>query len=160
MKSDVQYRALRGFTLIEMMVVVAAIGILAAIALPNYQEYVRRANRAEARNTLMSLGQRLEQTYQITGSYALQASTTGNVTVNNATVSDWGLSQAPAGGDAKYNISFIANQPTTTTYTIQAVPTGSQTNDTCGTLILTNLNTRGANGQNNRSQVTRDCWAR
>jgi len=57
------YTGNSGFTLIEVMVVVAIVGILAAIAYPSYQEHVRRANRAEARGILLEMAQLLERNY-------------------------------------------------------------------------------------------------
>lgn len=51
----------RGFTLIELMVVVAVIGILASIAYPSYQEYVRKSRRAEGRTALLELLQQQER---------------------------------------------------------------------------------------------------
>lgn len=60
----------RGFTLIEVMITVAIVGILAAIALPSYQAYVQRSRVPPALDALSSLATRLEQRYQDTGSYA------------------------------------------------------------------------------------------
>jgi type IV pilus assembly protein PilE len=59
----------KGFTLIEMMIVVAIVGILAAIAWPSYQESVKRSNRAEAKTELMDIAQRLQKCYTTYGRY-------------------------------------------------------------------------------------------
>ncbi len=59
----------RGFTLIELMIVVAVIGVLAAIAIPSYANYVDRATRADAKSSLLSIAQRLERCYTRTNRY-------------------------------------------------------------------------------------------
>lgn len=56
-------KELKGFTLIELMITVAIIGIIAAIAYPSYLDSVRRSNRAEAKTELMDLAQRLQRCY-------------------------------------------------------------------------------------------------
>ena len=59
-----------GFSLIELMIVVTIVGILAAIAIPSYSAYVRRANRTDATRTMSFLSQALERCYSQTFSYA------------------------------------------------------------------------------------------
>ncbi len=59
----------KGFTLIEIMIAVAIIGILAAIAIPQYQDYVLRANIQEATSTLSDFRTRMEQAYQDNRTY-------------------------------------------------------------------------------------------
>lgn len=149
----------RGFTLIEMMIVVAVIGILAAIAIPNYNEYIRRSHRAEAKNFLQAIAQRLEQNYTLSGSY--DTTQAGVAIVPAAFIGATGMSQVPLGGAVRYNISFVAGQPTAATFVLQAVPVGGQAGDRCGTLLLNQQNLKGANNiLNNRAPLTIECWGR
>lgn len=151
-----------GFTLIELMIVIAIIALLTAIAVPSYNEYIRRSYRADAKNTLVAIAQRLEQNYTLTGSYA---ATQTAVPINDAYLTTpWGLGQTPPSGTARYNMTFINAAPSATTYTLVATPFSAQVGDTCGSLTLDYRNLRGVVINNvtyaNRDADTLRCWAR
>lgn len=113
----------RGFTLIEVMIVVAIIGILATIAYPSYTQYVQRANRADAQAVMMEAAQFMERFFTTNGTYAGAAIPAGLA-----------QSPKPGGGDARFAITLTA--PDAVTYTIQAAPAAGYTDHTCGTLTL------------------------
>lgn len=126
-----------GFTLIELMIVVAIVGILASIAYPSYQQYVLRANRAEAKAILTETAQAMERHFTTNGTYE------GGALLS--AVSPKGA----VGGAIKYNLGFLEG-PTAAGFKLQAVPAGSQADDSCGTLELWNT------GQ--QKPTTAGCW--
>ena len=73
-RAEVTKRAMRGFTLIDVMVAVVIVGILAAIAYPSYQHAVRKTRRAEARAALMQIMQQEERYYSHATTYIAFAS--------------------------------------------------------------------------------------
>lgn len=103
-------RMQKGFTLIEMMITVAIIGILAAIAIPTYQDYVIRARLVDATNTLSATRARLEQHFQDNRRYT--TSTNGVFISPCAAILNAGL------------FGFACTTLTNTTYVITATGTG------------------------------------
>ena len=137
----------QGVTLIELLVAVAIVGILAAIAYPSYQDYVRRANRAEAKTVLVETAQVLERNFTEASRFDQTSSGTA---INSAWLP---YQHSPKGGTPKYDISFSAG-PSATAFTLQAVPTGTMVGDECGTLTLTSIGIKGV------STAKTDCWQR
>jgi type IV pilus assembly protein PilE len=135
-----------GFTLIELLVTVAIIGILAAIAVPSYKVYVTQASRAEAKGILLETAQFLENNYTLANRYDQDSAGT-------AITLPYSQSPKPGSGTAKYNIT--APTLTAQSFTIQAAPTGSFSDPTCGTLTLTNT---GAQASSSGTVAT--CWQR
>ena len=132
-----------GFTLIEVMIVVAIVAILAAIALPSYNEYIRRGHRADARAGLLQAQQWLERAATATGVYptSLPASLT------------WS-----GDGTKRYDIALAAGA-TNAAFTLTATPKGAQVGDKCGNYTLTHTGLRGANGVTSGAIVT-ECWGK
>lgn len=130
----------RGFTLIEVMIVVVIVAILASIAFPSYQEYVLRSNRTEGQALLSDVAARQERYFAQHNTYA-------------DTVTKLGLSSANS-TNGLYELSVSPNP--TTNFTLIATPQGSQTRDAkCGNLTLDHRGTRGKTGS---AASVNDCW--
>lgn len=137
-----------GFTLIELMIAVAIVGILVRIALPSYTNYVLRSHRVEAINGLLDVASRQARFYTIGNAYTTSMTTLGYPTdpypVSSSTNRYYDISVASAP-------AATASAPAT--FTVQAVPYGSQANDACGTFTYTDLGVKGVSG----STVSK-CW--
>lgn len=114
--------------MIELMIVVAVVAILAAVALPSYQEYIKRSNRAEARAEVLRAEGWLERFNAENNRYTDNAANSANSGFDSA------FTSVPAGGAARYNIAVTL---TSSSYAITATPTGSMRNDACGTYTKT-----------------------
>jgi type IV pilus assembly protein PilE len=136
-----------GFSLIELMIVVAIIAILAAIAYPSYTRYVIKTNRSAAEGCLSEYANYMERFYTTNLRYDLDSS--------GANIA-WPSLDCAADTSSHYTYQFASGQPTSTTYTVQAVPTGpQQTGDTlCATLSLDQTGNRTDSG----TDTATDCW--
>lgn len=119
----IQYLRPNGFTLIELMIVVAIIGILTAIAYPSYQQYVIRANRTAAQAEMMDIANRQQQFLLTNRSY------TSKTTLE---LNGYAL---PSDVSSKYGYTIALGNAAAPSYTITFTPTGSQASD--GDLVLT-----------------------
>ena len=131
----------RGFTLVELMITVAIVGILASVAYPGYQSQIRKSHRADAQAELMKLQNFMERFFTEHNCYQLNClAVPANPTLPSirTEVSNF------------YTISF--DTISTTAYRLQAVPKADtvQESDSCGTLKLSNLGEKTA--------ATSACW--
>jgi len=136
----------KAFTLIELMIAVVILGILAAISIPLYGEYVRSGRRVDAGTMLQTAAQWMERyRSENNGSYL------------NATLPAQ-FSQSPDSGTAMYNITLT--NITAGTYTLNAAPTGSMSGDVCQTLALNNTGLRTAKNGSTTTEDLKLCWKR
>lgn len=136
-----------GFTLIEVMIVVAILGILTAIALPAYSDYIMRGNRADARAGLQTAATWLERVSTSTGQYP-------------ATAAGFPNDLKTVKSDA-YDIAY-ATTNSGVTYTLTATPKGGQVKDKCKSFTLDSrgLENVAAAGGAAPSLTASECWSR
>jgi len=142
----------KGFSLIEVMIVVAIFGIITAVATPSYMEYVRKGKRADAKVELLRLSQMQESFFVQNLSYA-------------STLAQLGLAGTVTSEQDEYTMSLSTVVPAgcggtsaspCTGYTLTAQATGSsQSNDgQCGNFTLSNTGVKGVTG----AHTAKDCW--
>jgi type IV pilus assembly protein PilE len=120
----------RGFTLIELVVTMVILGILAAIAIPNYSEYIQRSHRSSAQAFLSDLASRQAQFFLDRRNYAATVAALNMTTPND--VAD------------RYAIAIAANVGPPATFLVTATPTGSQLGDRCGAMTVDQAGNKGA----------------
>lgn len=137
-----------GFTLVELMIVVVIIAVLAAVAIPSYQDSMRKSRRADAQGALQQLRQAMERHY--TKTYSYQGAAAGGADTGSPQIF---ATQSPVeGGTAFYQLTISAAANNTFTLTATPVAATGQNQDLCGTLTLTNTGVRTSSGAGTR------CW--
>jgi type IV pilus assembly protein PilE len=130
-----------GITLMELMVVMTIVGILTAVAVPGYRQYMMRTNRTEAKTSLMAIAGALERCYTTFSSYDPDDGCTADTDMLTP--------------DGHYSIA--ATDLTRTTFELTATAQGAQADDdACANFTLDQANTRGVSG----SAGAEDCWGR
>lgn len=130
-------RAQRGFTLIELMIVVAIIAILAGIAYPGYQDVIRKTRRADAKKDLVGLANALERYHTENDTYI------GSADGSDKPQSTVYPGYSPSDGDAAGAVyQLTATDLSASQYTLTATPVNNSSNDGDGDLTLDNLGRR------------------
>jgi type IV pilus assembly protein PilE len=147
-------RTQTGFTLVELMIAIAIVGVLAAIAYPAYEEHLRKARRAEGKTALMKAAQLQERFYTVNARYAN----------NNELPTLFGLpngaalhsAENPADATAPYRITVAAGAgcDLASCFVLTATPNGNFTDAQCGNLTLTSTELRDRSG----SAPMNRCW--
>ena len=155
-----------GFTLIELMVTVAIIGILSSIAYPSYQDSVMKSRRADVKGVMLGLANAMERRFTETNSYCDTAAGGTAVTNCGTTTGDTGtpsIYTIPSATTPFYTVTISAVSNINTTaktasgYTLSAARAGAQANDKCGTLTLTHTGAKGVTSAASGVLAT-DCW--
>jgi|TARA_Y100000294_G_scaffold28397_1_gene23957 type IV pilus assembly protein PilE len=141
----------RGFTLIELMIVVAIIGILAAIAVPQYSDYVTRSRRTDGQSTLLQVAQELERCYTQFSAYN---------NANCAVVTSGAVSQTSPEG--YYVIAATGTALSASTFTLTAAPTSKGSHakndeNECAKMTLDQLGQKEAEDKDG-AVTTSKCW--
>lgn len=135
-----------GFTLIEVMIAILIVAILTAVALPAYQDSIRKTKRAEGKAALLDLQNRMERFFIDRNSYATacigSACAAGTQVLNSASTEH-----------GYYTLSFPGGTLSANAYTLQAAPTFDDT--LCGNLTLTNT---GVKGEGGTATTVTQCW--
>ena len=129
-----------GVTLMELLIVMVIVGLLVAIAVPSYRNYVVRGNRSDAKAALLLVSGALERCYTRFNSYV-----------------DVGCTVTIPATSSEQHYQITAPTRTALEYSLTATPQGAQANDTgCANFTLTSANVKGVSG----TKTWQECWGK
>ncbi|PIV89015.1 MAG: type IV pilin [Hydrogenophilales bacterium CG17_big_fil_post_rev_8_21_14_2_50_63_12] len=147
----------KGFTLIELLVAIMIVGILSAVAVSSYQDYIQRAQRADAKTVLLEVAGWMERNYTATGRYNRlpdEVTAINNTSFTDAAGALYSLRSSPKDGTPRYAIRFSAVEEQA--FTLEATPATADSQ--CGNLTLNNQGVQELSGTH--SGTAADCWQR
>jgi type IV pilus assembly protein PilE len=132
----------RGFTLLELMIVVAIIAILSAIAIPSYGRYAIRAHRVDGQELLMRIANAQERFYATNNHYGA--------------LTELGYTDPAVSEKKYYNVTMVPAAASTAAqaFTATATPTTAQANDDCKNLTINSAGVRASSGTTSNGS----CW--
>lgn len=136
-----------GFSIIELVVAIAILGILLAIAIPFFIEYLAQSKRADGMGVLTEAAQFMERNFSDSGRY-------DQTDAGAAVALPVALQSAPRSSTAAY-YQISINAVAESTFVLHASPTGSMTADACGTFTLTSTGKRDVTGG---TKTASQCW--
>lgn len=140
-----------GFTLVELLIALAIIGLLSLVAYPSYQKSILRTNRADGIAAALAVQVAQEK---FRASCPFYAQTLGSTNTCGASASASTVQATSTSPEGYYTITILANSATGNAYTINAAPTGNQAADTdCSPMRIT-FNATNPNGL----KTPADCW--
>jgi type IV pilus assembly protein PilE len=147
-----------GFTLVELMIVCAVLGVIAMVSIPAYTEQVARGKRGEGKAALLRGAQQMERYYTVNNCYPSSAATCGSAASSAAALTAADI-RAWSGDNSTHSKYTISVTTTAQDFTLTATPINAMVDPKCNILTITNTGAKDISG-GAAGATKADCWAR